>query len=187
MESPIPTESASWRTDGSPANWPTRIAIVLRDFAKPHAALGQTLQFKDWDGKVRSQRIVGIAPEVRFDSLHAAPAPIAYEVRSADLVLTVRARAGVAQAERALRAQWPKYFPDGILKVQRAGDILAANYAEDARLAKLLGIASAIALAIAAFGAYALAAHTVQRRAKEIVLRKLYGASAPAIGRTSMV
>ncbi len=60
--------------------------------------------------------------------------------------------------------------------IERAGDIIAANYAEEARISGLLGVAAAIALAIAAFGTYVLAAHTVQRRAREIVLRKLHGA-----------
>jgi ABC-type antimicrobial peptide transport system permease subunit len=66
--------------------------------------------------------------------------------------------------------------------MHRAGDILAANYADDARLAKLLAIATGIALAIAAFGTYVLSAHTVQRRAKEIVMRKLHGARRRHIG-----
>jgi putative ABC transport system permease protein len=62
---------------------------------------------------------------------------------------------------------------------------VAANYADDARLAKLLATATAtaIALVIAAFGTYTLAAHTVQRRAREIALRKLYGATPRDVGR----
>jgi putative ABC transport system permease protein len=39
-----------------------------------------------------------------------------------------------------------------------------------------------IATAIAAFGIYVLAAYSVQRRAREIVLRKLYGAGNAAVG-----
>jgi putative ABC transport system permease protein len=39
-----------------------------------------------------------------------------------------------------------------------------------------------IATAIAAFGIYVLAAYSVQRRAREIVLRKLYGAGTAAVG-----
>jgi putative ABC transport system permease protein len=55
-------------------------------------------------------------------------------------------------------------------------------YADDLRLAKLLAAASIIATAFAAFGIYVLAAYSVQRRQKEIVLRKLYGAGRAAIG-----
>ena len=58
----------------------------------------------------------------------------------------------------------------------RAGSFFAANYAEDAQLAKLLTAASCIALAIAGFGIYVLSAYSVRRKEREIVLRKLYGA-----------
>ena len=46
-------------------------------FANPQAAVGEIIRFEDWDRSVKHQRIVGIAPEVRFGSLHAAPEPIA--------------------------------------------------------------------------------------------------------------
>lgn len=171
------------RRDGGEAIVINAIAARQLGFASAQAALGQTVQFRDWDRSLHTRRIVGIAPEIRFRSLRTAPEPVAYEVTSEGLVLTVRAAGGVAEAERAIRSLWASYFPDRILTVQRAGEVLAANYAEEARMARLLAIASAIALAIAAFGAYALAAHTVQRRSKEIVLRKLYGAGPREIGR----
>jgi putative ABC transport system permease protein len=69
-----------------------------------------------------------------------------------------------------------------MLDVQRVSAIFALSYADDLRLAKLLAASSVIATAIAAFGIYVLAAYSVQRRAREIVLRKLYGAGATAVG-----
>ena len=81
-----------------------------------------------------------------------------------------------------VRDLWPRYFPDAIIHTQRASAILAANYADESRLSTLLIIATAIALAIAAFGTYVLSATTVQRRAREIVLRKLHGARGGDIG-----
>jgi len=50
------------------------------------------------------------------------------------------------------------------------------------RLVKLLAISSVIAICIAAFGIYVLAAYTVQRREREIVIRKLHGANSRSIG-----
>ena len=97
-------------------------------------------------------------------------------------VVTIRAAGQRADAERALRKVWSQHLPNAVLRTHPAGDILALNYADDARMAKLLAIATGIALSIAAFGTYVLSAHTVQRRAKEIVLRKLHGASRTDIG-----
>ncbi|ATQ73366.1 cell division protein FtsX [Massilia violaceinigra] len=159
-------------------------AIATRDlgFASPEAALGQTLLFTGFDNKVLQKRVVGIAPELRFQSLREPPHAMAYELWTAGMTLSVRATGSLAPVEAAVRSLWPRYFPDAMIKTHRADAILALNYAEDARVAKLLAIATGIALAIAAFGTYVLSAHTVQRRSKEIVLRKLHGARRRAIG-----
>lgn len=159
-------------------------AIAARElgFATPEAALGQTLLFTGFDNKTLEKRVVGIAPELRFQSLRETPHAMAYELWTAGMTLSVRATGDLAPVEAAVRTLWPKYFPDAMIKTHRADAILALNYAEDARVARVLAIATAIALAIAAFGTYVLSAHTVQRRSKEIVLRKLHGARRTAIG-----
>lgn len=160
-------------------------AIAARElgFDTPAAALGHTILFTGYDKKVVHKRVVGIAPELRFQSLREAPRAVAYELGTGGFTLSVRAGSGsLAQVEPVVQAFWSRYFPDAILRMQHAKDILTVNYAEDARIARLLAIATGIALAIAAFGTYVLSAHTVQRRAKEIVLRKLYGARRPDIG-----
>lgn len=158
------------------------IATRALGFATPEAALGQTLLFTGFDNRTIQKRVVGIAPELRFQSLREAPRAMAYELWTAGMTLSVRATGGVAPVEAAVRRLWPAYFPDAMIRTHRADAILALNYTEDARMARLLAIATGIALAIAAFGTYVLSAHTVQRRAKEIVLRKLHGARRIAIG-----
>ncbi|NHZ63744.1 FtsX-like permease family protein [Massilia genomosp. 1] len=159
-------------------------AIAARElgFATPEAALGQTLLFTGFDNKTIQKRVVGIAPALRFQSLRETPHAMAYELWTAGMTLSVRATGELGPVEAAVRSLWPRYFPDAMIKTHRADAILALNYAEDERVARILAIASGIALAIAAFGTYVLSAHTVQRRAKEIVLRKLHGARRSAIG-----
>ncbi len=151
-------------------------------FATPAAALGQTVLFREYDGKVQAKQVVGIAPDVRFQSLREAPAAIAYELHTLGSTLTVRSRLPAARVEALARQLFPRYFPEALPKVHRAGAVLAQNYADDTRLARLLLIATGVALAIAACGSYVLSAHVVQRRAREIVLRKLHGARGAAIG-----
>jgi ABC-type antimicrobial peptide transport system permease subunit len=159
-------------------------AIAARElgFASPEAAVGQAVIFTGFDNTVSTARIVGIAPELRFRSLRDQSSAIAYELRTAGTVLSVRASAAPADIERAAQALWPRYFPDAIPKIHRAADVLAVHYADDARMARLLAVATGIALVIAAFGTYVLSANTVQRRAREIVLRKLHGAGRADIG-----
>lgn len=150
-------------------------------FADPAAAVGEILPFTDFSGKVVHKRVLGIAPDIRYQSLREAPRAVLYELWTFGQTLTVRSQAPLRETEALVNTLWPKYFPDALLRMNRAKDILAENYADEARIARLLALASAIAFAIAAFGTYALAAHSVQRRAKEIVLRKLHGAGPAAI------
>lgn len=159
-------------------------AIAAHDlgFASPEAAIGQIVQFSGFGGSKGEARVVGIAPELRFRSLHETPMPSAYELDTNSATLSIRASGSLPQVENEIQSLWPKYYPDTILRMHRARDLLDANYAEESRMATLLSIATAIALAIAAFGTFVLSANTVQRRAKEIVLRKLHGARRSDIG-----
>jgi hypothetical protein len=159
------------------------VAARKLGFAAPSDALGQTLLFRGYDRSFIPRRVVGIAPEIRFQSLRVAPAATMYEMSTAGATLTVRANGSIAQAQRAIEALWPHYFPHTILEVRPAKEIYAANYADDARLARLLSLATAIALVIAGCGTYVLAAETVQRRTREVALRKLYGARRRDIGK----
>jgi putative ABC transport system permease protein len=162
-------------------------AIAARQlgFASPEQAVGQILLFRSMASGspvLITKRIVGIAPEVRFYSLREVPGAIAYELWSNSSTLTVRAGGSIADAERAVRAVWPKYFPNSVFEMKPAKEIYAANYADDARLARLLALSTAIAMIIAAFGMYVLATDAVQRRTKEIALRKLFGTRRRDIG-----
>jgi putative ABC transport system permease protein len=123
-----------------------------------------------------TQRVVGIAPEIRFNSLRETPRAVVYELsRGEEVTLTVRANGSIADAERAAREVWSQYYPNSVLELRPAKAIYAANYADDARLGRLLTVSTGIAFVIAAFGVYVLASDAVQRRTKEIALRKLFG------------
>jgi hypothetical protein len=128
-------------------------------------------------------RVIGIAPEIRLRSLREPPTAVVYNLWSGGVTVTVRARGSVSDAAAAVRTLWPKYFPQTALDMRPAKDIYAANYADDASLARLLTLATAVAMFIAAIGAYVLATDAVQRRTHEIALRKLFGARRRDVGR----
>jgi putative ABC transport system permease protein len=167
-------------------------AIAARQlgFESPELALGQPLLFKGFINDTPaliSKRIVGIAPEIRFYSLREPPGAIAYQLWESgagwDGTLTLRASGSIGAAERAARELWTRYFPNSVLEMRPAKQVYAANYADDARLASLLMLSTVIAMLIAAFGVYVLTADAVQRRTKEIALRKLFGTSRGDIGK----
>ena len=158
-------------------------AVRALGYATPEAAIGQILTTGK-DNDVAVLRVVGVAPDIRHESLHEMPQPIAYVPSMAfSSILTVRATGDVTTLESAADALARQYFPNDTIDIRRESSYFAENYADDLRLAKLLGLASVIAVTIAAFGIYVLSTYSVQRLSKQIVLRKLFGANHSDIAR----
>jgi len=149
-------------------------------FASAQDAVGKTLRAPH-DGS--TMQVLGVVPDIRHRSAHEEMQTTVYFLGERTGTLTIRAGQNQQAVQRAIEELWPRYFPNDVLEVQRMSAMFAYSYADDLRMAKLLGASSVIATAIAAFGIYVLAAYSVQRKAREIVLRKLYGAGRAAIGR----
>jgi putative ABC transport system permease protein len=150
-------------------------------FPTPRDAVGQTVSSSTGS---RPIQVVGVAPDLRQRSARDGQQPSVFFLSDRFGGFTVRCSGDVEAVRRAILALWPRYFPNEGLDVTRVSTLMSDMfYADDLRLAELLAASSAIATAIAAFGIYVLAAYSVRRREKEIVLRKLYGAGHPAIAR----
>jgi putative ABC transport system permease protein len=156
------------------------VAALALGYASGEAALGQSLR---QEGDPRELRIVGIAPRLRHQSLRMAVQPAIYMVGDSQAeVLTLSSSASLDALRSQVEPLWRRYFPTEVLDLRSAQSTLDANYVEDWRAVKLLTLSSALAASIAAFGIYVLAAYSVQRRGREIALRKLHGAGRRAIG-----
>jgi putative ABC transport system permease protein len=150
-------------------------------FASARDAVGKTVHELGAGGRGPIQ-VVGVAPDIRHRSAREPMQPTIYNLSPYIGTFTVRSERRLDAVRRQIEDLWPRYFPNDVLDIERVSTTFADSYADDLRLAKLLAAASVIATAIAAFGIYVLAAYSVQRREKEIVLRKLYGARGGAIG-----
>jgi putative ABC transport system permease protein len=150
-------------------------------FASPQDAVGKVVG--GTDDKDRQMQIVGVAPDIRHRSAREGEQPSVFYLRDQVRILTIRCSGEPVTVKHAIQDIWPRHFPNEPVDVLHMDSFIVGEfYADDLRLAKLLGASSVIAMAIAAFGIYVLAAYSVQRREREIVLRKLYGANGAAIG-----
>jgi putative ABC transport system permease protein len=144
-------------------------------FERPQDAIGTLIE----DGK----RIVGIAPDLRYRTLRETAEPMMYVLSALQPVLLVKVKGEREAAAAALAGSWQRHYPDAVFEAVAAGSVFAANYVEDRRLCKILTAASLVATILAGFGIYVLSAYSVKRRAREIVLRKIHGATGGDIGR----
>ncbi|MES3025735.1 MAG: FtsX-like permease family protein [Pseudomonadota bacterium] len=151
-------------------------AVRALGYASPQEAIGKRIDGGYWT-------IIGVAPDVRDQSLREPIQPTLYRVDEGQFALSVRSALPPAELHALVEPLWMRQFPGHPLELRSAHSYYAENYADDLRLSRLLGAASVLAIAIAAFGIYVLAAFNVQRRGREIVLRKLHGAGRAAIAR----
>jgi putative ABC transport system permease protein len=143
-------------------------------FTTPEAAVGQMLD--------RENRIIGIAPDLRYQSLREKPGPIVYVQDDKQGVVVARVRGPLAPVRDGAEALWQRHFPDEVASIETASSVFAANYSEDLRQAELLALSSLVATALACCGIFVLSSYTIRRRSREFVLRKLHGASKRQIG-----
>ncbi len=148
-------------------------ALALLGFRSAAEAVGRHIQ----DGDGVDLVVVGVIPDIRHDSLREPAAAIVYRAVPELLgTLTLRVSGDRQAAKAAVHQLWRQYFPDEKPYVAWLDEIITGRYQTDLQMAKVLMVAGGIATLIAGYGLYALAAYSVRRREREIVIRKLYGA-----------
>jgi len=177
----------------SAASAPAREELVVLDagtarqldFPTPQSAVGQLI-FAGGDGQDRRNdpmRVVAVVDDVRLDHAREAQRPHVFQVSNEPQAVLTLKGTDMAALRQAAAAVWPRVYPDDPLDPQTAAQARAATYERERRLAQVAAATTLIALLLSGFGVYALAAYTVRRSAREIVVRKLHGASRGRIAR----
>ncbi len=135
-----------------------------------------------------SALIIGVVSDIRFASPRTKVVPTFYlsvaepAPQGTGTMATVR-YAGVDPrlAIERLRQAWRRIAPDQPFDAKTVGAELEPYYRTDDEVARLLGVATALAVLIGCIGLYGLASFTAARRVREIGIRKTLGASSSAI------
>jgi putative ABC transport system permease protein len=155
-------------------------ALEMLGFSAPADALGEIVRAGD-----RSFPIVGVVPNVHFRSLHE---PVRAEIYALDDTpggaVSIRYRTSdLGSFLTAVDQIWSRRLPGRAIDREFLDEALDALYVREAVQAALLGLFSAIAITISCLGLVAMAAFAVQRRTKEIAIRKVLGARSSDIFR----
>jgi len=117
----------------------------------------------------QAYEIVGVLPDIRHNDAKKPSKPKVYFLgEGLDPFYTVRTEGSKESLQHAIELLWPRYFPNDVLNMKPITKEFAEQYEEDQRLAKLLAASSLIAIVLAGFGIYVLAAYSVQRRTKSL-------------------
>lgn len=152
----------------------------------------QQIPGKNFEG---GHQIIGVVRDFHFSSLHQQIKPLILALDEEAVVsgvtglstyvwppnlyqVVVRIGPGALEGVmEQLETNWRSIFPDKAFAYHFVDEVLAAKYAEEKRWGRVLNWASIFAVSIAWLGLLSLMRLSVQRRTKEIGIRKVLGSS----------
>ncbi|MDG0831705.1 FtsX-like permease family protein [Roseateles saccharophilus] len=161
-----------------------RSAAQALGFSPPESAVGRTLGTNSQYYGGKPATVAAVIADIRLEDTRSAHVPNVLRPRSEMRggVISLHSRDPAATRAK-LAALLREVLPEESPQVLSVADQQARRIAEDVRLGRLVAVVGALALFMSALGIYALAAHTLRRREREIVLRKLHGAGHGAVAR----
>jgi putative ABC transport system permease protein len=146
-------------------------------FADPRFAIGETLDLESEESQT-PYTIVGVVNDARFGSLRSEPLPLLYmAVPAGHAALAVRFDgADGGEVRAALRRLWESRVSDDVFDASFADDRIARMYDEDEQRGIVFALFAGLAVLISCLGLFGLTAFMVERRTREIGLRKVLGA-----------
>lgn len=125
------------------------------------------------------KEIIGVTEDFHFDSFHEVVKPLFfyYNPESTNLVAAKINAGDEIETIKNIEALHSKFNPGFLLDYRFLDEDYQALYVAEQRVATLSKYFAAIAILISCLGLFGLATFTVERRAKEIGIRKVLGAS----------
>ena len=152
-------------------------ALKKFGFKTPAEAIGKTLA-TTIRGK-QNLTIIGVIPDIYFRSIKFGVRASVYTLnperfRVANISFTTN---NIPNLIRTIEGVWKNNVPMQPINLEFLSEMMAAQYHDELTTAQLFLVFSLIAIVIACLGLYGLSAFTVERRTKEIGIRKVMGAS----------
>jgi len=139
----------------------------------PAEVIGKAFTFSGRQGQV-----IGVVRDFNFSGLQHRIEPTAITLLNGGFSrITVRLKGNTREGFEELTATWKKFFPNSVLDYTFYDDALDLQYKSERRFSGVFMVFSLISLIVACLGLFALVSYTVERRAKEIGIRKILGAT----------
>ncbi len=121
--------------------------------------------------------IIGVVQDFNYNSLHSPIEALAIYIKKSDDLITCRLRpsANILEIVAFLKSKWIENAPNQPFEYDFVTDNLNRQYGGEARLGKILGIFTCLALFVSCLGLFGLALYASEQRKKEIGLRKVNG------------
>lgn len=152
----------------------------------PEEALGKEFGYVGGnDNKTRYRlKVVGVLRDANFESLYDPVRPSVFQLRfSGDIAIKFNAttRDQLFSAIEEVEKEWESIASEWPFEFKFLDQQIAEQYRKDNLLSDMISYFGVLAILIAGLGLFGLASFTVQRRTKEIGVRKVMGATVQGI------
>jgi putative ABC transport system permease protein len=170
--------SRDYGTDPLEAFVVNETAVKEFNWGTPEEALGKTINREGKNGKV-----IGVVKDFNFAALTV---PITAMVASLDAnqfnTLSIKfENSNIESTISKIETEWTKLFPEKAFQYSFLTEQLNQQYANFQNFGNIIKAFSGIAILISCLGVYGLVLFMVQRKVKEIGVRKVLGASVRSI------
>jgi putative ABC transport system permease protein len=157
-------------------------AVRVLGYPTPEAVVGQQVRIQ---GSPRAFRVLGVVNDFHFGTLHTAIQPIAIgHVQNVPIYrfFSFRLAPGNPRPTLAvLERAWRERFPDAPCDYAFMDQTLQSLYQTELQLERASYVATGLALFVVLLGVVGMVSLSVARRTKEVGIRKVLGASVPAL------
>jgi putative ABC transport system permease protein len=133
---------------------------------------------KSFDLNGNAGEVIGVVKDFNFNSLQHKVEPACMYLLDGDFSrISIRLGNDTKKGFDEVQTTWKKHFPAAVQQYSFYEDSLGSSYRAELRFSGIFLVFSIVSLIIACVGLFALVSYTVERRAKEIGIRKILGAS----------
>ena len=149
-------------------------ALGVLGWDTPEEALGRQVRF----GIGMTQTVIGVVRDFHLRSLHLPIEPLVILYGRGQLMV-VRIQPGeTTRTLDFIEQAWARYFPDFPFAFSFIDEDIDRLYRTEQRIGYVFAVFALVGVLLACLGLFALVSYTVERRTREIGIRKALGASA---------
>lgn len=158
-------------------------AVQSYGFESAEDAVGQQITLVGEDAPLN---IHGVIDDFHFESMHQPIKPqVIFSVDDSPIYryLSFKLNSGsINESIKDIEKQWGILLPGSSFEYKFMDDTLASLYATEIQFKRAANVATLLALLIALLGVFGMVALSIDKRVKEIGIRKVLGASIASIG-----
>jgi len=145
-------------------------------------AINKHITFSGLNRGSADHKIIGVIKDFNFDPLRNSVGPLVIKFNPAfgEVAIKLIAVDDATQVKQ-IEQIWKEFYPEVPFNHYFLEDRIANAYAEESKLANIYFVFCGLAIFIACLGLFALASYTIEKRKKEIAVRKVLGSTAMRI------